>query len=175
MSVIEQAGRISGPGEILSGRNYPDELDVHAIKRLIPHRNGILFICRVTLLSQERYVGYATWKADSMGLDGHFPDEPIVPAVYVIEAAAQAAGAGMLAHNSETGADGQVKLGVLAGVRRCIFMKPILPGHEIRFDLTAKRASSDFSFVIGSAFHKDTQVASLDFMLAFAPRDKIFG
>jgi 3-hydroxyacyl-[acyl-carrier-protein] dehydratase len=153
---------------------YPRDLNADDVAQLIPHRGDIFFARDIRLLGPDHYLGFVSWDVTSMGIAGHFPMLPIIPAVYLIEAAAQVAGAGMLA--SQTDASGKIadNLGVLAGVRRCAFMKPVLPGQQVIFNLTAQQASGGFVFVKGNAAVDNTQVASFDLIVAFAPRSQIF-
>ena len=154
---------------------YPVELDSAAIGRLLPHRGPIFFARRIRLLAPDRYVSHVTWTPSDMGISGHFPGRPVVPAIYLIEAAAQTAGAGAIACAAIGTSEGDDKIGVLAGVRRCMFKRPVLPDQEVVFDLTAKQGSAGAAFVTGSACVEGSEVASLDFMLVYASRAQIFG
>ncbi|RZI44840.1 3-hydroxyacyl-ACP dehydratase [Herbaspirillum sp. HC18] len=153
---------------------YPRDLSVADIEHLLPHRGEILFARHIRLLCPEHYQGFVTWELSSMGIAGHFPSLPIIPAVYLIEAAAQIAGAGMLACMSDVDSAASNHVGVLAGVRRCTFSKPTLPGNQVVFDITIRQGSGGFVFAQGSVSVESEQVASLDLVLAFAQRSQIF-
>ncbi len=153
---------------------YPVDLNQQEIERLIPHRGDILFARRMRLLGAERYLGFITWDATSIGIAGHFPMLSIIPAVYLIEAAAQVAGAGMMAVTTELDQQSDERIGVLAGVRRCVFSKPVLPAQEVRFDMNVRQGSGGFMFAKGSAEVAGTQVASFDLIVAFVDKRLIF-
>lgn len=152
---------------------YPRDLYVDEIEQLLPHRGEILFARHVRLLGPEHYQGFVTWEASSMGIAGHFPSFSIIPAVYLLEAAAQIAGAGMLAAADGIRPGGGDQVGVFAGTRRCMFKRPVLPGQCVVFDLTTKRASGGVVFVDGRASVDGKEAASMDFMLAHASRAQI--
>jgi 3-hydroxyacyl-[acyl-carrier-protein] dehydratase len=154
--------------------SYPRDLSSEDIERLLPHRGDILFARHVRLLRPDRYQGFVTWDLSSMGIAGHFPSLPIIPAVYLIEAAAQIAGAGMLASMSDVDGKASDRIGVLAGVRRCAFSKPTLPGKQVTFDISVRQGSGGFIFAQGNASIEEEQVASLDLIVAFAPCNQIF-
>jgi 3-hydroxyacyl-[acyl-carrier-protein] dehydratase len=152
---------------------FPRDLYVEEIEQLLPHRGEILFARHVRLLGPEHYQGFVTWEPSSMGIAGHFPSFAIVPAVYLLEAAAQIAGAGMLATAAGELGGHDDQIGVFAGTRRCMFKQPVLPGQPVVFDLRIKRASGGVVFVDGSASVDGKKAATLDFMLAQTSRAQI--
>jgi len=156
------------------GGQYPRDVGADEIEKLLPHRGGILFARQIRLLAPGRYLGFVSWEATSMGIAGHFPSMPIIPAVYLIEAAAQIAGAGMLATTPDVECASSARIGVLAGVRRCVFTKPVLPGQQVVFDLGVDRRGGAFVFVQGDASVAASRVASFDLIVALAPRSQIF-
>ena len=67
-------------------------LDINGIKKLLPHRPPFLMVDRIIEVSKERVVGIKTIGINEGYFVGHFPDEPIMPGVLIIEAMAQVGG-----------------------------------------------------------------------------------
>jgi 3-hydroxyacyl-[acyl-carrier-protein] dehydratase len=152
---------------------YPFLLERSAIESLIPHRGEFLFARRLHVIAADRYLGEASWEPDQAGIAGHFPGCTVVPAVFIIEAAAQLAGAGLLAASAIEQEDTGDSLGMLAGTRRCLFQRPVRPRETVTYELTARRISGDFMQVRSEAASGEEPVASLEFLIARVPLEKI--
>ncbi len=103
-------------------------IDISEILALLPHRYPFLMVDRVTeLVPGERAVGLKCVTANEPHFQGHFPEQPIMPGVLVVEAFAQMAGIiALSAHPDYTG-----KAVFLLGLDRVRFRKPIVPGDRL--------------------------------------------
>nr|WP_028485485.1 3-hydroxyacyl-ACP dehydratase FabZ [Hydrogenovibrio halophilus] len=111
-------------------------LDVKEIFDYLPHRYPFLLVDRVTEF--EAGVSLKAYKNVTYNepqFTGHFPDNPIMPGVMIIEAMAQCTG--ILAFKSQgVKPDGQTMY-YLAAVDNCRFRKPAIPGDKLEFEVKA--------------------------------------
>ncbi len=71
-------------------------MNLEEIKKILPHREPFLFVDEVLEISDKRIVAKRNIKNDDYFFKGHFPSEPIMPGVLIVEAIAQAGGVMLL-------------------------------------------------------------------------------
>ena len=115
------------------------ELDVVAIQDILPHRYPMLLVDRVLELEETRIVGLKNVTATEPHFQGHFPDFPVMPGVLIIECMAQTAGILVLSQIP----DRKDKVVLLTSIDNARFRKPVVPGDQLRVEMTviSKRAS----------------------------------
>lgn len=93
----------------------------------------MILVDRVLEISSDgtHAVAIKNVSANEPFFQGHFPDLPIMPGVLIVEALAQAAGASLLGHVEREG-----KLAVLAGIDGFRFRRMVVPGDQLRLDVT---------------------------------------
>src|SRR2546423_4686700 len=126
-------------------------LDRGQIEALIPHRDPLLLIDRVTELEPGvRAVAEHTFTGKEWYQAGHFPGNPIVPGVILIESCAQAAT--VMAMSMPEYRDG---LGLFAGVEDMRFKRMVKPGDTGRFEAVMDRFRRGFARVKVAAYVGD--------------------
>ena len=108
-------------------------LDILEIQRILPHRYPFLLIDRVTeLRRKERIVALKNVSVNEPFFAGHFPTFPIMPGVLVVEAMAQAGGVLLLTEFEDRAA----KLLLFTGIENAKFRRPIVPGDQVRIEVS---------------------------------------
>ena len=102
------------------------------IKELIPHRDPFLFIdeCEI-IIPGEHGISKKTFNENEYFFKGHFPDNPIVPGVIIVEAMAQTAGI-VVSYKLKEYTEKSV---LFMSVSRAKFRKPILPNYNVKFEV----------------------------------------
>jgi 3-hydroxyacyl-[acyl-carrier-protein] dehydratase len=115
-----------------------EDLDVAGIMRCIPHRFPMLLLDRmVDIAAHRRAVGIKQVTVNEPFFQGHFPNEPIMPGVLIIEAMAQTAAVLVLYSN---GPAYHGTTPYFMGVDEARFRRPVRPGSELRLEVQLQRA-----------------------------------
>ena len=102
-------------------------LDINEIKKILPHRYPMLLVDRILEVEpMKRAVGIKNITANEMQFLGHFPNEPIMPGVLLIEAMAQVGGVAMLYPEENRG-----KIAVFAKIDNVRFRKQVVPDDQV--------------------------------------------
>lgn len=108
-------------------------MDILEIMSILPHRYPFLLIDRVVELERrQRIVAIKNVTINEPHFQGHFPDYPIMPGVLMVEAIAQTGGALLLTEIP----DRESKLMVFTGIENARFRRPVLPGDQLRIEVT---------------------------------------
>ncbi len=118
-------------------RGVVDTIDILRIMRMIPHRYPFLMIDRVVDLVPDRSaIGIKNVSINESYFQGHFPRQPVMPGVLVIECMAQTA-AVLVVETLEGAAAG--KLVYFMSIEDCRFRKPVVPGDRLHIHVTKTR------------------------------------
>jgi len=143
-------------------------LDQDYVKAYLPHRDPMLFVDRVTDLSENTIRIESDVKAEAAFFKGHFPDLPIMPGVLIVETVAQA-GALLLAltRGVEEG-----KFIAFSGIEQVKFRRPVYPGEMIIIDVTLEKVRLPFFKFTGVARVDGKSAATLNFAAAEMKHEK---
>ena len=140
-------------------------IDVPTIQALLPHRYPFLLVDRVVELEpNKRVLAYKNVTANENFFNGHFPGQPVMPGVLVVEALAQAGG--LLTQLSRDGDTGQAKLFYLVKVDGAKFSKMVVPGDKLELEVILKRTIRNMALYEGIARVDGEQAACADILCA---------
>ena len=112
-------------------------LDIDGVKRMIPHRYPFLLIDRVVdLVAETSAVGIKNITSNEPHFQGHFPSKPVMPGVLIIEAMAQTAAVLVVATLGQQSTNQLVYFMMIDQAR---FRKPVVPGDQLRLEMTKKQ------------------------------------
>ncbi|MCX8069161.1 MAG: 3-hydroxyacyl-ACP dehydratase FabZ [Thermodesulfovibrionales bacterium] len=140
-------------------------IDINGIQELIPHRYPFLMIDRIVELEQDvRAVGIKNVTINEPFFQGHFPDNPIMPGVLIVEAMAQVSA--VLAYKS--GAQGK---GIyFMSIERVKFRKPVIPGDQLKIEVKTTHRRNTVWKISGEVFVNDKIVAEAEFTAMIADK-----
>ena len=99
---------------------------------LLPHRPPFLFVDTLVAADETGAIGEYTYTEEKNDFfKGHFPGNPIVPGVVLVESMAQVAGAGIVARGALAATPGKEAVFILASVESARFRKPVRPGDKM--------------------------------------------
>ena len=102
-------------------------MGIKEIKEILPHRHPFLLVdCTEELVPGERAVGYKNLTYDESFFAGHFPQEPVMPGVLILEALAQTGAVAALSLPENKG-----KLALFGGIKNARFRKQVTPGDVL--------------------------------------------
>jgi 3-hydroxyacyl-[acyl-carrier-protein] dehydratase len=139
--------------------------DIQGIMNLLPHRYPFLLVDRILeLVKGDKVVALKNVTINEPFFQGHFPAQPVMPGVLIIEAMAQVGG--ILAY--ETGApENRDRLIYFMGMDKVRFRKPVVPGDQIIFEAKILKFRSKVAKMSGSATVDGQLAAEAELMASF--------
>jgi len=137
-------------------------LDAKEIQNIIPHRYPFLLVDKIIEIEEgKRAVGIKNVTINEPFFQGHFPGNPIMPGVLIVEAMAQVGAVSILAMEEYKG-----KLAVFTGIDNLRFKKQVVPGDTLRMEVTMIAMKRGIGKAKAEAYVGDQLAVSGELMFA---------
>ncbi|KRE98584.1 3-hydroxyacyl-ACP dehydratase [Frateuria sp. Soil773] len=141
-------------------------VSVEQIQQLLPHRYPFLLVDRVIeLVPDTSVVALKNVTINEPFFQGHFPGHPVMPGVLIVEAMAQTAGL-LTQISSRLKGDSGSPLFYLAKVDNARFNAPVVPGDQLRMEVSLKRLMRGMGLFVARSLVAGKEVASCELMCA---------
>ena len=139
----------------------PRTIDLQGIMDLLPHRYPLLLVDRILDFEPKVWIrGLKNVSFNEAVFQGHFPNRPVFPGVYIVEAMAQTGGC-LLMREFE---DRARKVIYFMGIDAVRFRKPVLPGDQMVMEVKVVQFKGRICKMRGEAFVDGQKVAEAEFM-----------
>ena len=142
--------------------NRMQKLGVNEIMELIPHRYPFLFVDEVTIVEEgKKGIGIKNVAINENYFTGHFPGNPVMPGVIIIETMAQVGAVILLKREDFKG-----KTAYFAGINKFRFKKKVTPGDRLEIHVEITKLRGPIGIGEGHALVDGEIVAEGEFMFA---------
>ena len=144
-------------------------LNSQEIQKIIPHRWPFLLVDKIVELEPgKRAVGLKQVSAGEIYFQGHFPGQPIMPGVLIVEALAQVGSVALLSSAAHAG-----KIGLFAGIDGFRFRRTVVPGDTLRLEVTLTKLRGVVGKGTGRAEVDGQVVAEGELLFAIASAESL--
>jgi 3-hydroxyacyl-[acyl-carrier-protein] dehydratase len=144
-------------------------MDIMAVMRRLPHRYPFLLIDRILkLVPGQEIVALKNVTINEPFFQGHFPSQPVMPGVLIVEALAQAGG--VLASEMR-GPSKQGEIIYFMGIDGVRFRRPVVPGDQLILEARVLKMRSKVAKMAGRALVDQQIVAEAELMASFGESD----
>jgi len=141
--------------------------DNKKIQQILPHRYPFLLVDRIEKIQPgKKAVGYKNITINEPFFQGHFPGNPIMPGVLIVEALAQVGAAAMLAVE-----ENRNKLAVFTGIDKMRFRRQVRPGDSLKLEIEVIKIKGPMGKAKARASVDDETAAEGQLMFALVDRE----
>ncbi len=142
-------------------------LSAKEIQEILPHRYPFLLVDRLLELEPgRRVVGTKNVSVNEPFFQGHFPGEPVMPGVLIVEALAQVGAVALLSREEFKG-----KLVLFTGINKCRFRGMVRPGDVVRLEMNLTGIKGPYGRGEGQASVEDSVVTTGELMFYIMDRE----
>jgi len=135
-------------------------LDINQIQEILPHRYPFLLVDRIVSVEEgKRAVGIKNVTANEPYFWGHFPGNPVMPGVLIVEAMAQVGAVAILKLPEYTG-----KVALFAGIDKARFRRQVVPGDQLRIEVEVLKLRSTVGKSYAAAYVGEEMAAEAELM-----------
>jgi 3-hydroxyacyl-[acyl-carrier-protein] dehydratase len=143
-------------------------LDINGIQNILPHRPPFLLLDAVVEMERKKFiVGIKNVTINEDFFRGHFPGKPIMPGVLIVEAMAQTGGLLLL----QEFPDRDKKLLYFVAIDDARFRRPVVPGDQLRIEVSVLNFRSTFCKLAGKATVEGELAAEATLMCKMVDRE----
>ena len=143
--------------------------DVNAIQRILPHRYPFLLVDKIVHLEvDKKVIGIKSVSINEPFFQGHFPGQPVMPGVLIIEAMAQTGGVLLL----NAFPDPEKKLVLFMQINNAKFRKPVVPGDQLYMEINLTNKKNKVVMMSGKTYVNEMLVAEAEFMAGIVDREQ---
>ncbi len=140
--------------------------DIREILNVMPHRYPMLLVDRILEVDDRHVRALKNVTFNEPFFAGHFPENPVMPGVLIVEAMAQAGGFMLL----RTIEDRKGKLILFTGIDNCRFRRPVVPGDQVIFEVEVRSRRRTFAKLAGTAKVNGNLVCEAELISAMVER-----
>ncbi len=135
-------------------------LDIKQIQEILPHRYPFLLVDRIISVEEgKKAVGIKNVSVNEPFFQGHFPGNPVMPGVLILEAMAQVGAVAVLKKPEFSG-----KIALFAGMDKVRFRRQVVPGDVLRIEVEVQKLRGAFGKSYAAAYVGDEMAAEAELM-----------